>query len=121
MYLLELNDKNFQNGVLESKEIWVVGFGTDWCKPCVSVINNLSALENKLTDFKFGTLDVDKNLKITRQLKIIKIPQVLVLKNGTEMGRFIGYISIDKLEELISHCPGVDDIKSNGKKSSIDT
>ena len=82
MYLIELNDKNFQSEVLESKEICVVGFGTDWCKPCVSV---------------------------------------LVLKNGTEMGRFIGYISFDKLEELISSCPGVDDIKSNGKKSSIDT
>ncbi len=58
--MIELNDENFEKQVVKSKKICVVGFGTDWCSPCVGVIRNLAEIKSKFPKLKFGSLDVDK-------------------------------------------------------------
>ena len=99
---VEVNGNNFQQEVLESSIPVLVDFGASWCMPC----RMLDPIVEKLAEENQGKLKVcklntDENQNIAAQYGIQGIPTLIVFKEGKEVGRTVGVMSKEKLQEKL--------------------
>jgi thioredoxin 1 len=99
----EVTDGNFQKEVLDRKGVSVLDFWAEWCGPCRMIdpiIKNLS-VEYKDKDVLVGKVNVDDNPEIPVKYGIISIPTILIIKDGQEVKRQVGYTTQANLAKLI--------------------
>lgn len=97
----QLTFSNYGN-VNESKVPVVIDFYADWCPPCKMLSPVLDSLEKKYgSKVKFMKLDVDNESVVSNQFEIQSLPTIVVLRDGHEIGRIIGYLPEDVLKEKI--------------------
>ena len=99
---VEVNGNNFKQEVLESNVPVLVDFWAPWCMPCrmlAPIIENL-AKEN-VGKLKICKLNTDENQNIAAQYGIQGIPTLIVFKEGKEVGRTVGVMSKEKLQEKL--------------------
>ena len=70
----------------------VVDFSATWCGPCRMLAPVLDKIAEEL-DGKaaFYNVDVDENPETAQQFGITNIPCIVVLKNGAEADRTVGF------------------------------
>lgn len=100
------NEENFQKEVLESVVPVMVDFYADWCGPCKMVSPIVEQLAEEYTGaLKVGKVNVDENMNLASQYRIMSIPAILFFKNGEIADQIIGAVPkqqlIDKIEGLI--------------------
>ena len=76
-----INKEEFKKEVLGSKEPVLVDFYADWCGPC--------------------RINTDNEEELAAEYGIMSIPCVIAFKDGKEINRSIGYVSKDKIIDLI--------------------
>jgi len=99
---VEVNGNNFKQEVLESNVPVLVDFWAPWCMPCrmlAPIIENL-AKEN-VGKLKICKLNTDENQNIAAQYGIQGIPTLIVFKEGKEVGRTVGVMPKEKLQEKL--------------------
>lgn len=97
---VNINEKNFEQEVLESKGIVIVDFYGTWCMPC----KMLAPIVEKVVEeknLKLAKVDVDENEKLVRQFNIMSVPTLLIFKDGKHINTSTGVISESRLLELI--------------------
>lgn len=97
----EINEKNFNEEVIDYKGKVLVDFNADWCGPCKMlkpVLENMSENNDKV---KFVSVNVDENNNLAKEYNIFSIPCLVVIENGKETKRSVGLISKTDIEELI--------------------
>ena len=99
---VEVNGNNFKQEVLESTIPTLVDFWAPWCMPC----RMLAPIMEKLAEENEGKLKVcklntDENQNIAAQYGIQGIPTLIVFKEGKEVGRTVGVMSKEKLQEKL--------------------
>ncbi|MEC7880535.1 MAG: thioredoxin [Chloroflexota bacterium] len=91
--VIELNDNNFEEEVIKSKEPVLVDFWAEWCGPCKMIapsVENISGeYEGKL---KVGKLDVDSNPTVSSTYGIRSIPTLLIFKDGAPVDQIVGAV-----------------------------
>lgn len=89
----QVNDNNFEEIVLKSKNPVLVDFWAEWCGPCRAigpVIEELSKeYEGKVTIVKLNT---DENPVTPSNYGIRSIPTLLFFKNGKVVDKLIGAV-----------------------------
>ena len=100
------NEENFQKEVLESVVPVMVDFYADWCGPCKMVSPIVEQLAEEYTGaLKVGKVNVDENMNLASQYRIMSIPAIMFFKNGEVVDQIIGAVPkqqlIDKIEGLI--------------------
>ena len=75
----------------EKSRVVLVDFYADWCGPC----RGLAPTINKLADDYKGRTEVmkvniDQQAPLANQYGVQSIPTVVILKDGTEVNRFVG-------------------------------
>lgn len=99
---VEVNGNNFQQEVLESSIPVLVDFWAPWCMPCrmlEPIIEKLA--EENQGKLKVCRLNTDENQNIAAQYGIQGIPTLIVFKEGREIGRTVGAMPKEKLQEKL--------------------
>ena len=98
----EVNGNNFQREVLESSVPVLVDFWAPWCMPCRMLAPTVEKLaEENEGKLKVCKLNTDENQNIAAQYGIQGIPTLIVFKEGKEVGRTVGVMSKEKLQEKL--------------------
>ena len=88
---LEITDTNFDELVLQSKNLVLVDFWAEWCGPCRMVT---PIIEELSTEYKenvtIGKIDVDNNPDTCSKYGIRNIPTILFFKNGEIVDKQVG-------------------------------
>jgi thioredoxin 1 len=100
----ELNNENFEEKVLKSKEFYLVDFWADWCFPCkmLSPIVDEVAEEQK-DKIKVGKVHIPDNEELAQKYGIESIPTLLMFKDGEIKGRIGGFREKDALTDVINN------------------
>ena len=91
---------NFEEEVLNSKEIVIVDFYATWCMPCkilAPIVEKVAEEKN----IKLAKVDVDENEGLVREYKIMSVPTLLIFKDGKHVETSSGVVSENRILELI--------------------
>ncbi|MEQ2710103.1 thioredoxin [Anaerostipes amylophilus] len=94
--------ENFEEEVLKSDVPVLVDMFATWCGPCKMMAPIVAQLaEEYKGSVKVGKLDIDQNVDIVAQYKIMSVPTFLVIKDGEVVKKLIGAVSKEELVEAI--------------------
>lgn len=94
--------ENFEEEVLKSDVPILVDMFATWCGPCKMMAPVVAQLaEEYKGSVKVGKLDIDQNVDIVAQYKIMSVPTFLVIKDGEVVKKLIGAVSKEELVEAI--------------------
>jgi thioredoxin 1 len=90
------------NELIQSETPLLVDFWATWCGPCKAMMPVLDALKADLGDkVRIVKIDVDKNLDLATDMKVLGVPMLMVFKNGEELWREAGVKSKEQLKAVI--------------------
>lgn len=70
----------------------VVDFSAVWCGPCQMLAPVMEELSEELSGkAEFYNADSDENMGLAQEYRIVSIPAVIVLKDGVEVARTVGF------------------------------
>lgn len=97
----EITVENFETEVLKSEKPILIDFWATWCGPCQTMGPVVDELSQELTDVKVGKVNVDEQMALAREYKVMSIPTFLVFKDGKVAERTLGVQEKSELEQLI--------------------
>ena len=96
----KINTEEFNE--MDKTGLVVADFNATWCGPCrmlAPVLEELS--EDYKGKAKFVAIDTDENHDLAVDFKIMSIPAVIILKDGVQAGKNIGFVQKAELAALI--------------------
>ena len=98
-----ITENNFEEEVLKSEIPVLVDFYADWCGPCKMTAPIVKELADKFAGkCKVGKCNIDENLKVAQNYRVMSIPTFIVFKNGEVVVTAIGAMSKNDLESKIN-------------------
>jgi thioredoxin 1 len=100
-HIITVTDANLEE-ITSKNELILIDFWNDRCEYCrdlAPIIERLAA--DYAGRVAFGKLDVDKNRSIQARFKVQAFPTLLILKNGMEVERIIGYVPREHIEAAL--------------------
>ena len=99
---IHLTAENFEKEVLQSEIPVLVDIYAEWCGPCkmLSPVIDEIAMEYE-GKAKICRVNVDEEMELAQQYRVMSVPTVLVFKNGQVSGTSIGYVGKEKLTEML--------------------
>lgn len=89
--IVVLDEKNFDQEVLQSKLPVMIDFWAVWCGPCKVLSPIVEELAAEYKDrLKVGKVNVDENNQIASKYGIMSIPTLKFFKSGKLVGELIG-------------------------------
>ena len=102
MSVINFTTENFEEEVLKSDVPVLVDMFATWCGPCKMMAPVVAQLAEEYEGtVKVGKLDIDQNVDIVAQYKIMSVPTFLVIKDGEVVKKLIGAVSKEELVEAI--------------------
>ena len=99
MAITTINQENFDDQVTRSSAPVLLDFWAAWCGPC----SMLSPVVEELAEegYAVGKVDVDQNMALAQQFRVVSIPTLILFKNGAEVQRFVGLTSKEDLKNAL--------------------
>ncbi len=102
MSVITLDNKNFDQEVLQSRTPVLIDFWASWCGPCkmmAPVIDDIA--ESMGSSIKVGKINVDENQELAEKYEVMSIPTFVVIKEGKEVARTIGVQPKEEITKLL--------------------
>jgi len=95
-------EEEFKEKVLDSKIPVIMDFYADWCGPCRALSPTIEKVakeyEGKLSLVK---VDCDECEDLSRDMEIKSIPTIIIMKDGEQIGKNVGYMTETQLKKFI--------------------
>ena len=106
--LAEVTDRTFDAQVFKPEIPVLVGFGSQWCEPCRTVVPMLRELAREYQGrLKVVLLDVDQSAQAGFQYHVETVPMLILFANGQEVARWAGVLPKERLRaQLLPYLPG---------------
>ena len=102
MYIPNIKDNNFDDLVMNSKQINLIHFSADFCSPCKEYSLFLMDLAKKDdSDFVIGEVDVMLNTELRKMFDIRLLPTTIFFYEGDILERKEGILSLDDINEIL--------------------
>lgn len=92
---IEVNESNFKEET--SDGLVLLDFYADWCGPCRKLGPTLDELEG----VKVAKVNVDSSKELAVEYNVSSIPKLVFLRNGENVGEYLGLQTKDFLQEKI--------------------
>lgn len=93
----EVTEETFDARVLKNAKPVIVDFRAEWCGPCQMLGPELERIAAARPDIDVVGVDVDKAPLRAADYGITSIPAVLLIRNGVEAARAVGFMPSDRL------------------------
>ena len=94
-----LNETQFTEKMQGNTPVLVDFFAT-WCEPCSYLDEILTELEKKMGDtIRIVKIDVDQQPDLSRALRVMSVPTLMIYKNGEFKWRMAGFKLAHEMEE----------------------
>lgn len=94
---VNVTKNNFKEEVLEAKGTVLVDFWATWCGPCQMMGPVMDEISAERDDIKVCKVNVDDEMELARQYKVLSIPTFLIFENGEVKGRTMGVMPKEQL------------------------
>ena len=99
---VNVEDRDFNQTVLESKTPVLVDFWAPWCRPCLMVEPLVEELAEEYRGrVGFVRMNVDQNPQVAARYNIMSIPTLIVFKNGEPVSHIVGFRPKDELKQSL--------------------
>ena len=78
----------------------ILDFYADWCGPCKMFAPTMDEFKATHPEVKVTAVNIDENEELAEKYEVSSIPCVVVLKDGEEVTRNVGVLSLKKLEKM---------------------
>jgi thioredoxin 1 len=95
----EITTANFEAEVLKSEKPILIDFWATWCGPCMRQGPIVEELAEE--GYAVGKVDVDQNMALAQQFRVVSIPTLILFKDGAEAQRFVGLTSKEELKSAL--------------------
>lgn len=95
----EITVENFETEVLKSEKPILIDFWATWCGPCMRQGPVVEELAEE--GYAVGKVDVDHNMALAQQFRVVSIPTLILFKDGAEAQRFVGLTSKEELKSAL--------------------
>lgn len=101
MSVIHINKENFEELVMKSSKPVLLDFWATWCGPCRMVAPILEEIAGEREDVVIGKIDVDKEMELAMQFKIVSIPTLILMDKGQQVAKTVGYCPKEEILELL--------------------
>ena len=101
MTLEHLSKANFNEKTNSADQVVVVDFFATWCGPCKMLTPVLEKAADELTNVPFYKVDIDEEMELANQYKIMTLPTLLFFKGGKLVFQNSGVINRKQLESML--------------------
>lgn len=96
------SESDFNEKITQTDKPILVDFWAPWCGPCKMVAPELEAVALEYDDKAvIVKVNVDEQQQLANKYNVMGIPTLLLLKDGKELDRIVGYRPRKDLMEII--------------------
>ncbi len=79
----------------------LIDFYADWCGPCKMIAPIIQEIADERNDITVGKINVDNSPELATAFGVSSIPTIIVLKEGKEANRIVGYRPKDDILAML--------------------
>ena len=101
MSVIAITKDNFDTYANADKPL-LLDFWAPWCGPCRMVAPIVEEIAGERDDIVVGKVNVDEEMELAVKFGIISIPTLILLKNGMEVDKIVGYRPKADIEDMLA-------------------
>lgn len=90
MAIVHITKENFPELVAGDKPL-LIDFWATWCGPCRMIAPIVEEIAAERSDIIVGKIDVDQEIELAKQFRIVSIPTLVLLRNSETAATLVGY------------------------------